>query len=333
MQRALELAQNGKGWVSPNPLVGCVIVHEGNIVGEGYHWQYGGPHAEVNAINSVDDKSILPESTVYVTLEPCAHFGKTPPCADLLIENRVKKVVICNEDPNPKVSGQGIERMRTSGIEVSIGIQKEVGRFVNRRFFTSFENKRPYVMLKWAQTSDGFVARSNFDSKWISNAYSRQLVHQWRAEEDAIMVGTNTAFYDNPSLTVRDWVGKDPIRVVIDRDLRLEKDLKLFDGNTQTICITEKNAKDQKNLAYLTVDRISAKTVLEILHAHEIQSVFIEGGARLLQEFITENLWDEARIFTSDVCFGDGIFAPKISGKTILNRDIFGDRLEYIMNK
>ena len=201
MQRALELARLGLGNVSPNPMVGCVIVKDGKIIGEGHHEQYGGPHAEVNAVQAVKDQSLLPQSTAYVTLEPCSHFGKTPPCADLLVRHQVKRVVICNEDPNPLVAGQGIERLRNAGIEVEIGLLREEGRVLNRRFFTAFEKKRPYVILKWAQTTDGFVARENYDSKWISNTYSRQLVHKWRAEEDAILVGTNTARYDNPSLT------------------------------------------------------------------------------------------------------------------------------------
>jgi diaminohydroxyphosphoribosylaminopyrimidine deaminase/5-amino-6-(5-phosphoribosylamino)uracil reductase len=223
MSRALELARLGFGKVSPNPMVGCIIVCEGKIIGEGFHQQYGGPHAEVNAIHSVKDKTLLKQSTVYVTLEPCAHYGKTPPCAKLLVEHLVKKVIISNVDPNPLVSGKGIEILRSAGIEVETGLLEQEGLELNKRFFKSIRENAPYIILKWAQTADGFIARDDFDSKWISNKISRKLVHKWRSEEDAILVGKNTAKYDNPTLNVRDWVGKDPLRIVIDHELVLDQ--------------------------------------------------------------------------------------------------------------
>ncbi|MEQ9412696.1 MAG: bifunctional diaminohydroxyphosphoribosylaminopyrimidine deaminase/5-amino-6-(5-phosphoribosylamino)uracil reductase RibD, partial [Cyclobacteriaceae bacterium] len=213
MLRAMELAKNGIGHVSPNPLVGCVIVYEGKIIGEGWHGKYGEAHAEVNAVNAVADKSILNGAAVYVNLEPCAHTGKTPPCADLLVKHKVKRVVIANVDPNPLVAGKGIAKLKDAGVEVLTGVLEEAGRELNKRFFTFLKHKRPFVILKWAQTSDGFIARENFDSKWISNEYSRKLVHKWRTEEDSILVGYNTALYDNPKLTARDWTGRNPVRI------------------------------------------------------------------------------------------------------------------------
>ena len=213
MHRALELARNGAGKVSPNPMVGCVIVHNGTIIGEGWHQQFGGPHAEPNAIAAVNNQELLKDATLYVTLEPCAHFGKTPPCAHLIIEKQIPRVVVCNLDPNPLVAGKGIKLLKDAGIEVKTGILAQEGAFLNRRFFTYINHKRPFIILKWAETADGFVARENYDSKWISNALSRKLVHKWRTEEDAILVGKNTALYDNPQLTSRDWEGKNPISV------------------------------------------------------------------------------------------------------------------------
>jgi len=333
MQRAIALAQLGMGHTSPNPMVGCVIVHEGKIIGEGYHMKFGGPHAEVNAVNNVEDKELLKESTVFVTLEPCSHFGKTPPCADMLVSYEVKKVVVCNMDPNPLVAGRGIERLRAAGIEVEVGVMKEEGEFLNRRFFTAFLKKRPYIILKWAQTADGFVARSNFDSKWISNQYSRQLVHKWRAEEDAIMVGTNTAKHDNPSLTVRDWHGRNPVRVVVDRELKLPAELNLFDGVVKTICFTEQKAVNKENLVYIQLPKITPAAILDQLVNHGIHSVIIEGGSHLLSSFIATGLWDEARVFQSKATFGNGIAAPKLSAEPFSQESVFEDQLTYYLNK
>lgn len=311
MRRALELAAEGIGHVRPNPLVGCLIVHQGKIIGEGYHAHYGGPHAEVAAIASVADQALLPEATLYVTLEPCAHWGKTPPCAELLVAKGIRSVQVATLDPNPLVAGKGIEILRKAGIAVSIGLLEKEARWQNRRFFCQIEKQRPYIILKWAQTSDGFVARENFDSKWISGAESRQLVHQWRAEEQAILVGKTTALHDNPRLDVRDWVGADPIRVVLDSKLELPADLHLFDQQTPTLCYTNQKSEVLPQLEWVNLPEGTAlKAVLADLQERKIQSVLVEGGSRILQQFIDADLWDEARVFTAPIHFERGIAAP-----------------------
>lgn len=311
MQRALELAEFGRGKVSPNPMVGCVIVHQDKIIGEGYHQQYGKAHAEVNAVNAVANQDLLAESTVYVTLEPCAHFGKTPPCANLLVEKKVKKVIIAAFDSNPLVGGKGIQILKDAGIEVQTGLLEKEARLQNKRFFTQIEKKRPYVILKWAQTQDGFVAREDYSSKWITNTSSRQLVHKWRAEEDAIMVGKNTAKYDDPALNVRDWVGKNPLRIVIDSKLELPNSLKLFDEAVPTICFNTLKSEVKGTLEYVKLNPgFKIKDILDELNKRNIQSVIIEGGSYLLNKFLTSELWDEARVFTSSNKFGSGIAAP-----------------------
>ncbi|MCS5490909.1 bifunctional diaminohydroxyphosphoribosylaminopyrimidine deaminase/5-amino-6-(5-phosphoribosylamino)uracil reductase RibD [Algoriphagus limi] len=311
MRRALELAELGKGSVSPNPMVGCVIVADGKIIGEGYHQQYGGPHAEVHAVNAVQHPSLFSKATIYVTLEPCAHFGKTPPCANMLVQKGVKKVIIAALDSNPLVGGKGVEILRQAGIEVETGLLEKEAHWQNRRFFTLIEKSRPYVILKWAQTADGFVARKDFSSKWISNALSRQQVHRWRAEEDAILVGRNTAHFDNPALNVRDWVGKNPTRIVIDRQLALDSNLKLFDGSQPTICYNSIKSESHENLEYVKLSpEMDPKEILADLHQRKIQSVLIEGGTFVLKKFLEAELWDEARVFTSQVRFEEGIAAP-----------------------
>lgn len=333
MQRALDLAQLSIGAVSPNPMVGCVIVHHNKIIGEGRHERYGAAHAEVNAVASVDDPLLISESTVYVNLEPCSHFGKTPPCADMLVKHRAKKVVIANTDPNPLVSGKGIEKLKAAGIEVITGILETQGRELNKRFFTFMEKKRPYLILKWAETSDGFIARENFDSKWISNEHSRKLVHKWRSEEDAVLVGTGTALHDNPALTVRDWAGRNPVRIVIDRFGKLPQTLALFDGSQQTICYTTHRDESAKNLEFIKLPETDFITaMLDDLFKRNIQSVIIEGGATTLSQFIKERLWDEARIFTSPEQFGSGIAAPKITGNLISRESVFTDTLAIYRN-
>ena len=333
MNRAFELALKGAGRVSPNPMVGCVIVHQGRIIGEGWHQQYGGSHAEVNAINSVDDKSLLSNSTAYVTLEPCAHFGKTPPCADLLVKHRLKRVVISNKDPFELVDGSGIQKLEREGIEVSLAVGQESGTAINKRFFTYHQKKRPYIILKWAQTADGFVARENFDSKWISNAYSRKLVHKWRSEEDAILVGTSTARYDNPSLTTRDWIGKNPLRLVIDKNLKLDASLHLFDGSTPTICYNLHRTDKTNNIEWIKVGREDLiGDLLKDLYQRKVQSLFVEGGSKLLQSFIEQNIWDEARVFSANTSFGSGIPAPNISGQ-ISSQQYVGSDLLKIWNR
>ncbi|MBC6365466.1 bifunctional diaminohydroxyphosphoribosylaminopyrimidine deaminase/5-amino-6-(5-phosphoribosylamino)uracil reductase RibD [Algoriphagus sp. AK58] len=328
IRRALELAEWGRGHVSPNPMVGCVIVHDHKIIGEGWHREYGGPHAEVNAVNSVENQDLLSESTVYVTLEPCAHWGKTPPCANLLVEKKVKKVVIAASDSNPLVGGRGIEILKNAGIDVEIGILEREARWQNRRFFTQIEKQRPYVILKWAQTQDGYVARENFDSKWISNSQSRQLVHKWRAEEDAILVGKNTAAYDNPRLDVRDWVGKNPIRVVLDSKLELSGDLNLFDQSVPTLIFNTVTAKTKENLEWICLPKITPETVLKELYSRKSQSLIVEGGSQVLSQFIESGLWDEARVFTASTRFDRGISAPILNQNPSETLTIGTDRLD-----
>lgn len=330
MHRALHLAALGRGNVSPNPLVGCVIVYNDKIVSEGWHQRYGGPHAEVNAINALGDKSILSESTVYVTLEPCSHFGKTPPCADLLIEHKIKKLVIANLDSNPLVSGNGVKKLREAGIEVVTGILAREGRELNRRFFTFMELNRPYIILKWAQTSDGFIAQENYESKWISNEMSRQVVHKWRAEEDAILVGTRTAAHDNPSLTVRAWSGRNPVRIVLDRFLKLNEKLSVFDRTQKTICYNVIKHEEFENLSLIRVDEAGfIENVVADLWHRKIQSVIVEGGATTLNFFLQSRLWDECRVFKSHRVFNKGIAAPLPAGKVVRRHIIENDLLEF----
>lgn len=332
MRRAIELAELGGGQVSPNPMVGCIIVHNGTIIGEGYHQVYGGPHAEPNAIRNVQNHNLLSQSTVYVSLEPCAHWGKTPPCANLLVEKKVKKVVIGTIDSNPLVGGKGIQILEDAGIEVVSGILENEVRDQNRRFFTFIEKKRPYIILKWAQTQDGFVARENFDSKWISNAYSRQLVHKWRSEEDAILVGTSTAKYDNPRLNVRDWDGRNPVRIVLDRNLSLDRGLHLFDGSQKTIFYNQIKSESSDNSEWVQLSPgFGVEAVLEDLYQRKIQSLIVEGGAQVLKSFIEKELWDEARVFTGKVQFGNGIPAPLINGKLVGEFEIMADTLVVLM--
>ena len=314
MQRALELAERGRGSVSPNPLVGCVIVHDGKIIGEGWHQNYGEAHAEVNAVDSVKDKSLLAESTCYVTLEPCSHYGKTPPCCDMLVRNQLKRVVIAVEDTHPLVMGRGIKRMQEGGIQVECGLMEKEARQLNARFFTAIEKQRPYIILKWARTADGFIARKNFDSKWISNSQSRQQMHQWRANEDAIMVGTNTAHYDNPRLNVRGLDGADPVRVVIDRSLRLSENLNLFDHHQPTICYNLLKDEQSNGLDYVKLPEVTfLEALFEDLKQRKIRSVLVEGGSQLLNGLIEKGLWDEARVFKSPTQFEEGIAAPELS--------------------
>ncbi len=318
MQRCFELAKRGQSKVSPNPMVGCVIVHSNKIIGEGWHQKYGEAHAEVNAIHQVADAELLKEATLYVNLEPCAHFGKTPPCADLIVEKQLKRVVISNKDPNPQVAGKGIEKLKAHGIEVTQGVLEEEGKWFNRRFFTFFEQKRPYIILKWAETADGFVAKENFDSKWISNSLSRLWVHQWRSEEDAILIGKNTAQYDNPQLNVREWQGRNPLRVVIDPNRRLNEDLHLFDQSIPTICYNFLEDKQLPNLLFVKINpHTFLASLLKDLQQRNVQSVLVEGGAQLLETLIKENLWDEARVFKSKTTFGNGLAAPHLQGKLL----------------
>jgi len=337
MQRCLELALLGIGDVAPNPMVGCVIVHEGIIIGEGFHQKYGGPHAEVNAIRSVSNAELLAQSTLYVSLEPCAHFGKTPPCSDLIIENRIPNVVIGTIDPFAKVAGKGIERMQNSGITVEVGVLEKECRNLNRRFFTFHEKKRPYILLKWAQTLDGFIDTDRTEiqhTTWITNALSKRLVHKQRSEESAILIGTNTAEYDNPALTVREWTGNQPIRLVIDRTGRLNPDLHLFDDKAPTWIFTSLRKQETGNRKYITLDfnQDILPQILSELYDRNILSVVVEGGSILLNSFLQDNLWDEAFVYTGNQFFGKGVSAPEISGKTIGFEKLDDCKLHVIRN-
>lgn len=334
MKRALLLAEKGRGEVAPNPMVGCVIVYEGRVIGEGYHQKYGGPHAEPNAVNAVENKELLAHSTVYVTLEPCAHHGKTPPCAELLASVNPQKVVIGSVDSNPLVGGKGIKRLRDAGIEVITGVLDDENRSLNRRFFTFIEKKRPYIILKWAQTADGFVARANYDSKWISGEKSRKRVHEWRAQEAGIMVATNTALYDNPSLNVRMAEGNDPVRILLDRHLKVPVNFNFYDQSQDTLIYNGSEESTNENLHKIKIDFEGdvLTQVLEDLHKRKVESLIVEGGSRLLNSFIDRGLWDEARVFTAPTTFLEGISAPKLPVDSIYEESIDVDVLRYYRN-
>jgi len=301
MRRALELAALGRGTTAPNPMVGCVVVHAGNIIGEGWHRQYGGPHAEVNAIESVRDKNSLPESTLYVTLEPCSHYGKTPPCADLLLKNHVGRVIICNTDPNPLVSGNGIRKLTEAGVPVQVGLLEQEGWALNKSFFTYHSRQRPYIILKWAETADGFIGRTDDVPLWISTKLSKKLVHKWRSELQAIMVGTRTALKDNPQLNTREWSGQDPVRLILDPKLRLPADLHVFDGNQPTLVYNLMQAETKPQLEWVKIKDTTTflAEVMQDLYRRSLQSVLVEGGTVLLESFISSGLWDEAYVFKS----------------------------------
>lgn len=314
MLRCLDLAQKGVGNVAPNPMVGAVLVYEDNIVAEGFHEFFGGPHAEVNCINALSNKSLLTECTLYVSLEPCSHFGKTPPCANLIVESGIKKVVVCNLDPNPLVAGKGIALLRSNGIEVITGILEEEGHWLNRRFFTYHEKQRPYVILKWAQTANGIV---DFDRELdytkstplsITNALSNRINHQWRAEEQAILIGKNTVLADNPSLTTRLVPGKSTVRIVVG-NLDYDAKLTIFNAEAKTIVINTIYSKSIGNNHWIIPrnSEITIHSILEILKSELISSVIIEGGPTLHQQFISADLWDETRIFTAKQSIESGI--------------------------
>ena len=332
MLRALELASRGMGKVAPNPMVGCVIVQEGKIVGEGWHQNYGESHAEANAINSVSDESLLEGATVYVNLEPCSYFGKTPPCANLLADLPIKRVVFSHIDPNPRVRGKGKEILIGKGIEVSTGVLQEKAEHLNRRFIINHSKNRPYIILKWAQTKDGFLARTNFDSKWISNKYSRTMVHKWRSEEAAIMVGKNTVLHDKPDLTVRDWTGKNPIRIIIDHKSAIPNTNKLLQDKKTLVYYTgNSDNKAEAEYQCLPQDNFMDEMLKDLKH-RGIQSVLVEGGAKLLSDFINCGLWDEARVFISNIEFKEGIEAPNPGIESDFSETVMGDSLFYYSN-
>lgn len=332
MARALELAKLGAGLVSPNPLVGCVIVHEGKIVGEGWHKKYGENHAEVNAIKSVKDQTILNQCDLYINLEPCNHYGKTPPCADLIIEKKIKRVVIANLDTNKNVKGNGAKRLKDSGIEVVSHVLERQGIELNKFFFTAAEKNRPYIILKWAETADGFIARENFDSKWISNIYSRQFVHKIRSEVDAILIGRKTAAIDNPELTTRHWSGPNPVRVVLDRTLKLNDSLRLFDNNHPTLVFNNLRDSDKNNVSFIKLNEHNfMEELLQNLVQKKCNSVLVEGGSLTLEGFINANLWDEVILIQSSQKFGSGIKSPQITtNQTIKDSSVLSDRYLFL---
>ena len=314
MQRCVDLAYLGQGNVSPNPMVGCVIVKNGLIIGEGYHSEYGGKHAEIKAIESVIDQKEIENSTVYISLEPCVHHGKTPPCVYELINRKIKTAVIGSRDSNPIVGGKGIESLKRVGIEVIENILEEECRKLNKRFFTFHEKRRPYVILKWAQTSDGYLDKNREIGEkgvnWISSPESKVLVHKWRSEEQSILVGRNTILNDNPSLTVREISGKNPTRIVIDSQLQLSKDVNIFSKDAPTLVFNRLKNDKIDGVEWIKISETSTKHILDELFKRNIQSVLVEGGSRTLQYFIIDNVWDEARVIVGDVKFGDGIKAP-----------------------
>lgn len=317
MQRCLDLARQGKGRVAPNPMVGCVIVHQNKIIGEGFHQNYGEAHAEVNAIHSVANKNLLAHSTLYVNLEPCAHYGKTPPCSDLIISKKIPRVVIGTTDPYAKVAGKGIEKMKKAGIEVEVGICSNECLELNRRFFTFHEKKRPYIILKWAQTADGFVDIDRATAQlgqptWITNEMARIAVHKQRASENAIFIGTETALKDNPSLTLRDWAGVQPLRVVADYYHRLPANLHLFNSSAPSAYVAQKPSNNLRTAQFIKADNPGnvIEGLLHYLYQQNLLSVIVEGGSKMLQSFINQNLWDEAHVYTGQVCFHSGVKAP-----------------------
>lgn len=338
IRRCIQLAQYGLGTTYPNPMVGSVIVYEDTIIGEGWHKKAGEPHAEVNAINSVKDKSLLQKATIYVSLEPCSHFGKTPPCSDLIVKNKIPKVVIGTVDPNVKVAGNGIKKLVEAGINITVGILENECYELNKRFFTFHQKKRPYIILKWAESQDGFISpkeKSEQKPVWITNTYSRQLVHKWRSEEQAILVGTKTVIDDNPKLDVRDWTGKNPTRIVLDQNNRIAKSCNVVDNQTKTFLFSkEKTNTDKENLIFETLDfeKNIAGQVADALYKHQIQSVIIEGGRQTLQTFIDANLWDEARIFKGNLLFKEGTAAPILNGINLKKQLIGQDELTITRN-
>lgn len=340
IKRCIELAQNGLGTTYPNPMVGSVIVYDGKIIGEGWHKKAGEPHAEVNAVKSVKDKSLLKKATIYVSLEPCSHFGKTPPCCDLIIANEIPNVVVGTVDPNEKVAGKGILKLIEAGANVTVGVLEEECNELNKRFFTFHQKKRPYIILKWAESQDGFLAPEKISEQdrkpiWITNQYSRQLVHKWRTEEQAILVGTQTVVDDNPKLNARDWNGNNPVRVVIDQNNRIEENSFIFDESVKTIVFSNENTKpSRKNTQFEAIDFNNniIPQILEVLYQNQIQSIIIEGGRQTLQSFIDENLWDEARVFVGKTSFSKGTKAPIISRKNSIKTNILSDELIQIKN-
>lgn len=338
MQRCIQLAGLAAGHTAPNPMVGSVLVYENRIIGEGYHRQYGQAHAEVNCINSVkqEDKHLIEKSVIYVSLEPCAHFGKTPPCADLIIKNNIPTVVVGCRDPFEQVDGKGIEKLKNAGIEVIVGILENECKELNKRFFTFHAQKRPYIILKWAQSKNQKIANEDFSRVIISNPYTNRLVHKWRSEEAGILIGTNTALQDNPFLNTRNWAGPDPVRLIVDLSLRLPSTLKIFDKKQKTVIFNTIQYEDLGNLLYYKIDKeVSVvSSVLKACFDLQIQSILVEGGTRLLQSFIDEKLWDEARVIeNNELIIDNGLSAPVLSNHySISSESVLTDVISYYKN-
>lgn len=335
MQRCLQLAENGLGSTYPNPMVGSVIVHNDRIIGEGWHRKAGEPHAEVIAVRSVKNPELLKEATIYVSLEPCSHFGKTPPCSDLILEKGIPNVVVGTVDPFAAVAGRGIQKLREAGRTVVVGVLERECQWLNRRFFTFHNEHRPYIVLKWAQTADGFIAPLKKEAQkpvWISNAYARQKVHQWRSEEQAILVGTKTVVDDNPQLNTREWFGNAPVRIVLDREGKIDPSYRVLDGTQPTLVITEaKKSLLDNRVAYQNCifDSSLPQQIARILYQKGLQSVIIEGGAKTLQLFIDAGLWDEARVFESAEQWGQGIPAPRFEALPVCSEKIENNNLNW----
>ncbi len=338
MQRCLTIAAQGLGQVAPNPMVGCVAVYQDKIISEGYHQVYGGLHAEPNALKGIDE-TLLKECTLYVNLEPCSHHGKTPPCADLIISKGIKKVFVGNLDTNPLVAGKGIKKIQDAGIAVEYGILNEACRELNKRFFTFHEKKRPYIILKWAQTNDGFISQNplptNKEDNWITGAESKKLVHQWRTQEQAILVGYNTALIDNPLLTARLANGKNPLRVLIDKELSLPKHLAVYNEDAETLVFNSKESIQQNNVHYIKIDFNNLLTeIMNHLFTKNIASIMIEGGTKTLSQFIKQNLWDEAHVFVNPhKNFINGLKAPIINLSQESKQLVGTDELYILKNK
>ncbi|RNL52358.1 bifunctional diaminohydroxyphosphoribosylaminopyrimidine deaminase/5-amino-6-(5-phosphoribosylamino)uracil reductase RibD [Pedobacter jejuensis] len=341
IKRCLELANIAIGNVNPNPMVGCVIVADNKIIGEGYHQKFGEAHAEPNAVKAVfenhgqDAERLLKQATAYVNLEPCAHFGKTPPCADLFIKHQIKKVIIGNRDPFSGVDGKGIEKLKNAGIEVISGVLDTECRYFNRRFFTRIEKQRPFIILKWAETANGYFATLDGHQKWISGGLAKRLAHQWRTEEDAILIGKHTAIMDNPQLTSREWPGKNPVRLVIDKSLQIPSSNHIFNKEAKTIIFNEIKTDVVEHVHYIQMEDMHfylAQKIAFQLYLMDIQSVIIEGGANILNQFLQADLWDEARIFTSHNSWDEGVPSPIINGNVIEQINIGEDKLTIYNN-
>ncbi|MBU8893385.1 MAG: bifunctional diaminohydroxyphosphoribosylaminopyrimidine deaminase/5-amino-6-(5-phosphoribosylamino)uracil reductase RibD [Bacteroidales bacterium] len=345
MQRCIDLAGLGLGNTAPNPMVGSIIVYNNNIIGEGYHTKNGEAHAEVNAIDSVTDKSLLSKSTLYVNLEPCSHYGKTPPCANLISNLGIPNVIIGTVDTASHVSGNGIKILKESGCKVTTRVLEKESRELNKRFFTFHEKNRPYVILKWAQTKDGFIdIERGYESSerptWITNEYAKKLVHKWRSEEQSILVGTNTVLADNPELTTRNWKGHNPLRVILDRNLKLDNKQSVFNSNAETLVIADNSTKTLRNkylnsnvgIEFVDYSNNFYHQLFDILHNKRIQSIIVEGGEKVLSSFIRNNIWDEARIFYGNNQFNKGVNAPNIGVKELKRERLGGAKLTFIKN-